>query len=56
MKPKTIKCPKCKGKGEVYLPSTYPPRPMSDVGKENCDHCGGTGKLIKVNAMRTLED
>lgn len=44
-KPKTKKCPKCNGKGEIYLPSTYPP-----TSRENrlatCRHCGGTGRLM----------
>lgn len=41
-KTKVVKCPNCKGKGEVPLPPAYP---RFHTYYENCPDCDGKGKV-----------
>lgn len=48
---KQIKCPECKGRGEVEMPPVYPPR-RTEYTLTTCDHCGGTGKIHETRTAR----
>lgn len=43
---KTIKCPQCKGKGELMSNPPKAPHAGYEPHLHTCRHCGGVGRLV----------